>query len=88
MLAPAILCSSGFFTANFVLSGRYTWPQTSRVFVLSITTLVLAYEFVYKEQLARSASRERALRAVVYSCAIPYGVGLLMMILLVRLLGE
>ena len=85
VLVPLILCSSGFFTANFLLSGRYTWPQTSRVFVLSLTILVLTYEFVYKEQLARSVTREAALRTVLYSCVIPYGVGLILMVLLAKL---
>lgn len=85
IVAPAILCSSGFFTANFLLSGRYTWPQTSRTFVLTITLLVLTYEFIYKEQLARSATRETALRTVLYSCVIPYGIGMLLMVLLAKL---
>lgn len=85
VLAPLLLCASGFFTANVVLSGRYTWPQTSRTFVLTMTVLVLSYEFIYKEQLARSASREAALRTVLCSCAMPYGIGLLLMILLVKL---
>ncbi len=85
MLAPSLLCSSGFFTANFVLSGRYTWPQTSRTFVLTIAMLVLSYEFIYKEQLARSARRESAFRTVLYSCVIPYGIGVVLMVLLASL---
>lgn len=86
-MVPAILCSSGFFTADFLLSGRYTWPQTSRTFVLTITILVLTYEFIYKEQLARSATREAALRTVLYSCVIPYVLGALILVGLARLAG-
>lgn len=82
VLAPILLCSSGFFTANFLLSGRYTWPQTSRTFVLTIAMLVLSYEFIYKEQLARSATREAVFRTVLYSCVMPYGIGMVLMVLL------
>ncbi|HEY6085673.1 MAG TPA: hypothetical protein VIU63_09775, partial [Nitrospira sp.] len=41
VLAPVILALSGFFTANFLISGLYTWPRTSRVLALSLTVLVL-----------------------------------------------
>lgn len=82
VLAPLILLSSGFFTANFLFSGQYTWPRTSRTLILTITIVVLAYEFVYKEQLARSGSVEQARSSVLRFCVVPYAVGVLAMILL------
>lgn len=85
VLAPLILLSSGFFTANFLFSGQYTWPRTSRTLILTITIIVLAYEFVYKEQLARSGSVDQARSAVLRSCALPYIVGILAMVALARL---
>jgi hypothetical protein len=74
-IAPLLLFSSGFFTANFLISGHYTWPRTSRVFVLTVTLAVLAYEFVYKDRLERTTSHERALQALLYSCLVPYAAG-------------
>ncbi len=81
LLAPAILAISGFFTANFLVSGQYTWPRTSRVLALTLTLLVLSYEFVYKEQVANGSGQE-ARRAVLYACVIPYAVGALVMLAL------
>ena len=88
VLAPLICCWSGLFTADFVLSGYYTWPRTCRVFVLTITLIILAYEFVYKEQRTQDipGSEARARKAVLYSCVIPYaaGVGLLFLLITLR----
>ena len=85
VLAPLLFLSSGFFTANFIVSGHYTWPRTSRVFVLTLTLLILAYEFIYKDHTVRSTSPERAFNAVLYSCMIPYALGVLMMLGLAKL---
>ena len=86
-IAPLLLFSGGFFTADFLLSGLYTWPRTSRVFVLSITLLVLAYEFVYKEQRLRypTPSDGRPLKAVLLSCVLPYAVGASLLLGLAKL---
>ncbi len=84
-LAPLILLVSGFFTANFVISGQYTWPRTSRTFALTLTVLILSYEFVYKEQVSRQVSPARARSIVLYSCVIPYAVGVLVMVALWKL---
>ena len=81
-LAPLILLFSGFFTANFVISGHYTWPRTSRVLALTLTVVILAYEFVYKEQLSRPVPPDRAKLVVLYSCVIPYLVGWALMLVL------
>jgi hypothetical protein len=50
-----------------------------------LTLAVLAYEFVYKEQRTRVGSHDRALQAVLYSCLIPYAVGILIMLALAKL---
>jgi ABC-type multidrug transport system permease subunit len=84
-LAPVILFFSGFFTANFLISGQYTWPRTSRVLALTLTLLVLSYEFVYKEQRTRTGSVEQARAALLYSCVIPYVVGVVLMFALWKL---
>jgi hypothetical protein len=68
-LAPLVLLFAGFFTANFIISGQYTWPRTSRTLALTLTILILSYEFVYKEQLARQASPERAKSVLLYSAS-------------------
>lgn len=81
VLAPLVLFVSGFFTANFVIGGQYSWPQTSRVVVLTFTVLILAYEFVYKEQLSINTHTGGAKTVVFYSCLIPYGVGWVSMLL-------
>lgn len=85
VLAPIILVFSGFFTANFVISGQYTWPRTSRVLALTLTVLILSYEFVYKEQCARGVAPERARPVLVYACVVPYLIGWLLMLALWRL---
>jgi hypothetical protein len=79
LIAPTILGISGFFTANLLISGQYTWPRTSRVLALTLTLLVLSYEFVYKEQASITGSRDEARSAVLYACAIPYTLGAVVM---------
>ena len=82
VLAPLVLLFSGFFTANFIISGAYTWPRTSRTLALTLTVLILSREFVYKEQLSRNAAAGRAWSALLYSCALPYVIGVLVMLAL------
>jgi hypothetical protein len=82
VLAPLILLFTGFFTANFIIGGSYTWSQTSRTLALTLTVLILSREFVYKEQLSRNAAPGRAWSALLYSCALPYVIGALVMVAL------
>lgn len=86
-IAPLILFISGFFTTDFVLSGIYTWPRTSKVLVLTITIAVLSYEFVYKEQrtLKPDSSEAFAARALLFSCLVPYALGVVALIALAKL---
>ena len=80
VLAPLVLLFSGFFTANFIIGGSYTWSQTSRTLALTLTVLILSREFVYKEQLSRNVAPRRAWSALFYSCALPYVIGMLVML--------
>ncbi len=88
VLAPLLFLWSGFFTADFVLSGAYTWPRTSRIFVLTTTLFILGYEFVYKAHRAASPTGDdtQARRALRQTCLLPYvvGVGLLFVIVFAR----
>ena len=82
VLAPLILFASGFFTANFIITGPYTWPRTSRTLALTLTLLILSREFVYKEQLSRNGATGRAWSVLLDSCALPYVIGVLAMVAL------
>ncbi len=86
VLAPALLAFSGFFTTDFVLSGVYTWPRTSRILVLTLTVVILSWEFVFKEQRARypDPADPRPIKALIYSCMIPYATGCVALMLLAR----
>jgi hypothetical protein len=81
-----LLCFSGFFTMDFLLSGAYSWPRTSRIMALTLTLAILIYEFIYKEQLLRHPeySVEQRLKMLLYTCAIPYVIGACALIALAR----
>lgn len=86
VIAPLVLLFSGFVTTDFLLSGVYTWPRTSRILALTLTVAILSYEFVYKEQRARpDGGGQRARKALVYSCMLPYGAGALALVALALL---
>ena len=86
VIAPVLLLFSGFFTMDFLLSGAYTWPRTSRIMALTLTLAILAYEFIYKEQQLRhpEQSFEQRVKRLLYSCVIPYAVGAAALIALAR----
>ncbi len=86
-LAVPLLAWSGFFTLDFLLSGVYTFPRTSRAITLTLAVIILSYEFIYKEHLARYSSITGILpqKIVLYSCIIPYMVGSLALLTLVLL---
>jgi len=79
IIAPVVLFFSGFVTADFMVSGVYTWPRTSRIIILTLTVAVLAYEFVCKEHHA-------PYKALLYSCLVPYAAGTLVVLALLRAL--
>jgi hypothetical protein len=47
---PIFHWTGGFFLLEFVLSGQYTWGRTLRTFALFMGNVVMAYEFVYRDQ--------------------------------------
>ena len=87
ILAVLLLAWSGFFTMDFLLSGAYTFPRTSRAFTLTFAVIILSYEFIYKEHLTRYSSMTGILplKVVFYSCIIPYMAGSLVLLTLVNL---
>ena len=87
ILAVLLLAWSGFFTMDFLLSGAYTFPRTSRAITLTLAVLILSYEFIYKEHLTRYSSTTRILplKIVFYFCIIPYMVGNLALLMLSNL---
>ena len=66
VLAPTILAVSGFFTANFLVSGPIYLAKDQSSVGAHLTLLVLSYEFVYKEQCRNHRIRRAgALRGAV-----------------------
>ena len=53
LVVPLVNAIGGFFILDFLLSGQYTWGRTLRTFVLSLSLVVLAFEFVYRDLRAR-----------------------------------
>ena len=87
VLAVLLSAWSGFFTMDFLLSGIYTWPRSSRVVTLTGAVVILVYEFIYKEHQTRHAAITGTppLRVVVYTCLIPYMLGTLALLALINL---
>ena len=87
VLAVLLSAWSGFFTLDFLLSGIYTWPRSSRVATLTCAVVILVYEFIYKEHQARHAAMTgiAPLRVVLYACMIPYMLGTLALLALLNL---
>jgi len=87
VVAPVLLLCVGFFTADFLLSGVYTWSRTSRVLVVTLAAIILSYEFVLNDQSVRQGSpgRDSRLKTLLLSCCIPYGVGFLLLMVIARL---
>jgi hypothetical protein len=85
VLAVLLSAWSGFFTMDFLLSGIYTWPRSSRVVTLTAAVIILVYEFIYKEHQARHAAVTNTppLKLVVYTCMIPYMLGTLVLLVLI-----
>jgi uncharacterized membrane protein len=62
---------------DFLLSGVYSWPRTSRIFALTLAVIILSYEFVYKENIVQmpTGAKKGGLKVVLSSCVIPFLVG-------------
>ncbi len=89
IIAPLLSLFSGFHTMDFIVGGLYTWPQMSRVIALTFAVIILCYEFVYKEYRAlaphslQNGMSQQGLKAVLYSCFLPYVVGVMALLSLV-----
>lgn len=86
-IAPLALGFSGFHITDFLLSGVYSWPRTSRILALGLAILILSYEFVYKETISKIPPRSKmmGLKVVLSSCVIPFLVGSFTLIFLLAL---
>jgi len=84
VLVPIYHAVGGFFVLDFILSAQYTWGRTLRTFVLLLSNLVLAFEFVYRDLCANRPDwpRERVLKSVMKYCVIPFGVGMAALLVL------
>ena len=84
VVIPIVHAVGGFFILDFLLSGNYTWGRTLRTFVLFMSNLVLAYEFVYRDLQARHTdwSDQRLLKSVLTYSVFPFCVGMAGLVLL------
>jgi hypothetical protein len=84
VVIPIVHAAGGFFILDFLLSGQYTWGRTLRTFVLLMTNLVLAYEFVYRDLQARHPDwpDQRLLKSVLTFSIFPFCVGMAALVLL------
>src|SRR5438067_9040780 len=84
VLVPIYHAVGGFFVLDFVLSGQYTWGRTMRTFVLLLSNLVLAFEFVYRDLCASHPdwAHRRVLNSVLTYCVIPFTVGMAALLIL------
>ena len=84
VVVPLVNAIGGFFVLDFLLSGQYTWGRTLRTFVLSLSLLVLAYEFVYRDLRARHPewTGRRAMKRVMGYSVIPFFSGMALLLLL------
>lgn len=84
IVVPIVHAVGGFFILDFLLSGQYTWGRTLRTFTLSLSLLVLAYEFVYRDLQARHPDwpGRRLLKCVLGYSVFPFLGGMTMLLLL------
>jgi len=84
VVIPTVHAAGGFFILDFLLSGNYTWGRTLRTFVLFMSNLVLAYEFVYRDLQARHSdwSEQHLLKSVLTYSVFPFCVGMAGLVLL------
>ncbi len=84
VVIPTVHAAGGFFILDFLLSGNYTWGRTLRTFVLFLSNLVLAYEFVYRDLQARNPDwlDQRLLKSVLTYSVFPFCVGMAGLVLL------
>ena len=84
VVIPIVHAAGGFFILDFLLSGQYTWGRTLRTFVLALSNLILAFEFVYRDLQAQHPdwSGSRLWKNVLVYSVIPFTVGMVALFLL------
>ena len=84
VVIPIVHAAGGFFILDFLLIGNYTWGRSLRTFVLFMSNLVLAYEFVFRDLQARFPDwpDQRHLRSVLTYSVFPFCVGMAALVLL------
>lgn len=84
IVVPIVHATGGFFILDFLLSGQYTWGRTLRTCTLSLSLLVLAYEFVYRDLQTRHPewTGRRLLNHVLGYSVIPFFGGMALLLLL------
>ncbi len=77
VFVPIYHIVGGFFIVEFFLSAEYTWGYTLRTFVLFMSNLVLAYEFVYRDLQANHPEwpKETLTKRVMKYSVIPFSAG-------------
>jgi hypothetical protein len=77
VFVPIYHIVGGFFIVEFFLSAEYTWGYTLRTFVLFMSNLVLAYEFVYRDLQASHPEwpKEILKKSVMKYSVIPFSAG-------------
>ena len=83
-VVPIVNAVGGFFTLDFLLSGQYTWGRTLRTFVLFLSNLILAYEFVYRDLQVRHPEwpGRRLFKSVMAYSVTPFAVGMAALLIL------
>jgi len=84
VFVPIYHIAGGFFIVEFFLSGEYTWGYTLRTFVLFMSNLVLAYEFVYRDLQANHPEwpKETLKKSVMKYSVIPFSAGVAVALML------
>jgi hypothetical protein len=78
VIVPVYHAVGGFFFLHYLMSSAYTWGATLRTFVLLLSNLVLAYEFVYRDLQISHPGRSSGLlmNDVIRYSVIPFSIGM------------
>ena len=78
VFSPVLCAFSGFHLTSYLLVGLYTWPRTSRTLVLTVSTFIFVYEFIYKSQGPQFSSKKTWSQGewVLYTSMIPFAIGI------------
>jgi hypothetical protein len=84
VFVPIYHIAGGFFIVQFFVSAEYTWGYSLRTFVLFMSNLVLAYEFVYRDLQANHPEwpKEILKKSVMKYSVIPFSAGVAVALML------